>query len=205
MSITRALAELKLLDKKISKAINQGRYADVAVGKKAVRGFKTTEEFEQNVKSQFQSVKDLINRRQQIKSEIVKSNAITVVEIAGEKMTVAEAIERKTSIQYEEQLLHKLKVDYNQANDLSIRENERVTNRLDTLLESNFGKDAKVKDTDVEAISKPFLETNEAKVVDPINVRVEIEKLEERINDFLMEVDFSLSDSNTITKIEITD
>lgn len=205
MSITRALAELKLLDKKIEKATRQGLFVSTAVGKKPVKGYKTNEEFEQTATSQYQSVLALIKRRQVIKSAIVQSNATTVVEIAGVKMTVAEAIERKTSITYEQELLRKVSLDFYQANDRAETENERVKHRLDQLLEANFGKDAKAKDTEVEAIAKPFLEQNETKVIDPIGARKEIEKLQESIDNFLTEVDFVLSESNTITKIEIED
>ena len=203
MSITRALSEIKLLDKKIDRGIQSSEFAQITVGRKGVKGYKTTEEFEQYASSQYQSVTALIARRRAIKSAIVQSNAITDIVIGGEKMTVAEAIERKSSILFEQQLLHKLKMDFHQANNRAETENARVKQQLDRMLESNFGKDSKVKDTDVELISKPYLEQNEAKVVDPLDARKEIEKLEVNIEEFLTEVDHVLSESNTITKIEI--
>lgn len=205
MSITRALAELKLLDKKIEKATQKGLFVSTVVGKKPVKGFKSTEEFEEEAKSSFQSLLALIKRRQAIKSAIVKSNATTPVVIAGEDMTVAEAIEQKNSIVHKQELLRKVTLDYHQAHDRAETDNIRVKNDLDRLLQSNFGKDAKVKDTDIELISKPYLEANETKVVDPIGARVEMDKLQQSIEQFLMEVDFVLSESNTITKIVIAD
>ena len=48
---------------------------------------------------------DLISRRNKIKSAIIMSNAKTVVEVAGKQMTVAEAIDKKSSIEYEKELL----------------------------------------------------------------------------------------------------
>lgn len=203
MSITRALAELKLLDKKIEKATQKGFFVTTAVGKKPVKGYKSVQEFEEAAKSQYQSVLALVKRRQSIKSAIVQSNATTPVTISGLNTTVAEAIERKTSITYEQELLRKLNLDYHQANDRAENHNALVKNDLDKMLQSHFGKDAKVKDDDITLISKPYLEANEAKVIDPIGARTEIEKLQDSIDSFLTEVDFVLSESNTITKIEI--
>lgn len=205
MSITRGLAELKLLDKKIEKATQEGLFVSTAIGKNPVKGFKTTDEFEQNAKSAYQSVLALIARRQVIKSAIVKSNATTSVTIAGVSMTVAEAIEQKTSIIHKQNLLRKMNLDFHQANDRAETENHRVKNRLDEHLNSYFGKDTKGKNDEVEVITKAFLQNNEAKVVDPIGARVEIEKLHDSIENFLSEVDFVLSESNTITKIEVAD
>lgn len=203
MSITRALSELTLLDKKIEKAIQKTDFVAKSVGAKAVKGFKTNDEYVNSVKEAYQSVQDLIKRRHSIKSAIVKSNAVKEVEIAGVKMTVAEAIERKTSIKYEQQLLRKLNNDFHHTNDAVEDENERVKGRLDKILEQSFSKDGKVKEEDSAVISKPFLEANEVKLIDPINARTEIDKLDESIEQFLKEVDYSLSEVNTITQIEV--
>ena len=67
---------------------------------------------ESRAKADYQSIEALIKRRNAIKSAIVVSNATTKIEVAGVKMTVAEAIERKTSISYDIQLLDKLKEVY---------------------------------------------------------------------------------------------
>lgn len=203
MSITRALSELKLLDKKIEKATINALFVATAVGKKPVKGFESVVEFEGTAKSQYQSLEDLIKRRQTIKSEIVKSNANTLVVIGGVEMTVAEAIERKTSIKYEEKLLFIMKRQFEATVDKAESENNRVKDRLDQLLEAQFGKDSKTKNEETEAISKQFFETNEVKVIDPLKLRVKIEELEEKIDNFHSEVDHVLSDSNTLTKIEI--
>src|SRR5690554_4907003 len=98
MTITRGLSELKLINDRIQRKINDARFA---VGNKnnnkKIDGM-TIEEFNKNAKSQYQSIQDLIERRKKIKSAIVDSNAKTVVTIAGKEMTVASAIERKESI-----------------------------------------------------------------------------------------------------------
>lgn len=204
MTITRGLAELKLLDKRINRTVNESVLAGFTVGKKVMNGFTNVEEIEKRAKSDYQSIQDLIKRRNEIKSAIVVSNATTEVEIAGQKMTVAEAIERKTSIDYDKQLLAKLKQTYANIVNHVDRVNDDVKNRLDKQLEILYGKDGKNKASENEELTKVFKEDNEAKFIDPINLRDKIENLTAEIEDFESEVDFILSESNTITRIAVS-
>jgi hypothetical protein len=205
MSITRGLAELKLLNDRIYKAIQSSEFAGMAIGKKPVMGFADNAEFEQKVKGNYDSVQALIKRRNAIKSAIVVSNATTNVVITGKEMTVAEAIERKTSIAYEKQLLQKLQRDYTVVMDAITRKNLDVETKLDKQLEILFGRDAKISQEQIDTVTKPYKEENEAKFIDPLKLKEKIDQLSEEIDGFLSEVDFILSESNTTTKIEIED
>jgi len=196
ISITRALSELKLLDKRINKGISTADFLSYEINKKNV--LKTFEP-----KEQLQSVEDLITRRSLLKAKIMESNAKTVVKIAEKDMLVIEAIEMKETIQYKKSLLNTL-----QATRKSVRSkiesiNEDVKYRLDGLLQANFGKESKTKDSETDAISKPFLERNEAKEVDLIDIDKKIDELENEILSFESEVDFVLSESNSLTKIQL--
>ncbi|MFS0657375.1 hypothetical protein AB1L07_01955 [Niallia alba] len=204
ITITRALAELKLLDKRIQRTINESVLAGYTVGKKFMTGFNSVEEIEKRSKSDYQSIQDLIKRRNEIKSAIVVSNATTQVEIAGQSMTVAEAIERKTSINYDKLLLNKLRSTYSQLVSHVDRVNEDVKNRLDKQLEVLYGKDGKTKAIENEELTRAFKEDNEAKFIDSLNLRDKIEQLTKEIEDFETEVDFILSESNTITRITVS-
>ncbi|MCY8400125.1 hypothetical protein [Bacillus haynesii] len=203
LTITRALSELKMLDKRIKRAVNEATFGGLMIGKKLPNGFRTTEDLETRAKADHQSIEALIKRRNAIKSAIVVSNATTKIEVAGVKMTVAEAIERKTSISYDIQLLDKLKEVYADLVDEADSINQKVTERLDKHLETLFGKDGKVKAAENQEIVKSFLAENEAKIIDPLNLKEKIDSLAKKIEDFEMEVDFALSESNTLTKIKI--
>lgn len=207
MSITRALAELKLLDKRIRKSIGNSVFADMSQGKRPVTGYENNEQFVKSSKSHIQSAKDMIGRRQAIKSAIVRSNAETEIRIGDRKMTVAEAIERKTSVEYEKRLLKKLRNDYFTAKETVENKNAEVRQRLDALLESHFGKDTsqKVSESDVNTISKPYLEQNEWHLVCPPKTETLIRELEDEVHNFEFEINYILSESNTVTKIVIDD
>jgi dGTP triphosphohydrolase len=205
MTITRALVELKTLNKRIMSAIDVLNPVTVVTGKNIPRGFETRNDFEKEVNSKFESVNTLIARRKQIKSGIVTANAATYVEIAGVKMTIAEAIERKTSIALENALLHKLSSTY----ALNLKNHEQMemkcNEQLHRLLEVNFGKDSKAKTEEVDAITKPYLENNAPKFIDPLDVKKKIEELENSISKFIAEVDVVLSEANAKTEIEVND
>ena len=56
---------------------------------------------------------------------------------------------------------------------------------------------------DKEQWSNVYRKQNEWKVIDPIGIISEIEKLELDIDEFLTEVDYALSTSNAITIIDV--
>lgn len=208
MSITRGLAELKLLSSRIERSIIDSSF--IVANKKSakkVNNVYTTAEFINNAKSTYQSITDLIERRKEIKSAIVDANAKTMVTISGKTMTVAEAIERKDSIKFEKLLLENMIKQYNSSVVLANRQNEMVQTKLDELLLVTFGKENKQKtsDSEIAMISNPYLEQNEWELINPLSLHEKIESMKKSIEDFETEVDFILSESNTITKITIKD
>lgn len=202
MTIHRALAELKLLDKRINKQIKDSVPFCVVKKKdeKQVNGM-SLEEYNKKVEGNFNAIIDLIKRREQIKAKIMHSNTITKVNVAGEEMTVAEAIERKNTIEYKKKLLNRLKADLQMALDEMENGNIILLDKLESFLEATLGDNPSSKE--IETVSEMFKEKNELKLYNPINIEKKIEKLEEEIEDFLMEVDFVLSESNSKTTIEI--
>lgn len=66
MTIHRALSELKLIDAKIEKQINELIPSGVYQKGKLVEGYITEADFEKSAKSKFDSVNDLIERKNKI-------------------------------------------------------------------------------------------------------------------------------------------
>lgn len=201
MTVARGLSELKLLDARINRVISDAKFINVKIGGKLPTGFKKLEDVENRAKSDIQSSHDLISRRNNIKSAIVVSNAVTYIDVANVKMTKAEAIERKASIEYDKTLLRKMKADYASAVKKVDRVNDEMKERLDSHLETLFGKEGKTSASMNEDVVKLFKSDNEAELIDTLNLHDKIVKLEKEIEDFESEVDFALSESNVITKI----
>lgn len=209
MSITRALNEVKLLDAKIQKKINESSFVSCKMNKSAklTDGVTMPEEFTQLAKSNMQSILDLTNRRKDIKTKIVQSNANTEVEIAGIKMTVADAIERKSSIEIDRSLLNRMKSEYRAVTGYIAQRNQQLEDKVSKLVDSLVGSDK--KDTNMVKTAEELAQNtrdNESYVIlDPLKLLKSIETLEQEIMEFESNVDFVLSESNSITSIEIED
>jgi hypothetical protein len=206
MSIQEGLNELSTLEKRIQKALTRRmQFGAVVIGDKAVNGYKDNEDFQQKVKSTYESVKALINRRTLIKRAIVKKNAEVVIKINEQEMTLAEAIERKNSIQYEEQLLAEMERQYTQLmNELGDKK-EYYRDKLDRHIEMIVGKDNKEKKEkykDDVALLDYFNKEHEPKFIDPLDLKEEIEKLELSIATFKEKVDNVLTAANVMNNIE---
>lgn len=205
MLVTQALNELKTLDSRILRAINSASFvAPAKVSEKNVNSNLSKEEFNANAKASLQSIDDLISRRKNIKDAIVASNAVTMVTVAGVEMTRAAAIERKTSIEYEQALLKRMKEQYAFAHDTVKRKNAEMEIAIEKLVNTAYGKDSKtnIKPDDYSAIADPYKEKNEYGLVDPISILEQITKRENEIDAYLSEVDSCLQISNCITYIE---
>lgn len=206
ISITRALKELSVLDKRIIDSVGSFKVLDITQGKfknKALHSNISIEEFNAKTKSAYQSLNDLVDRRNALKSAIVLSNASTKVIIAGSEYTVAEAIEKKTSICLKRAILDELRRQKARIDQELENSRAQLNNNLDRFIEQNLGKDKKTNAEDFNNIAKPYIEANEVKAVDPIGIQNRIEELETEIQGFESDVDVALSESNARTTINI--
>lgn len=209
MSVTRALAELKRLDDRLNRmTTDQLIFVSVAVGqgdKQKVLGVSDTV---QNVVSQIQSNRDRVNsmieQRAKIKAAVVASNAATKVKLGSREMTVAEAIELKKSIDAQRNILATCRRQVIRANALVAQQNAALEAQIETNLATIYGNEkGKVDASMFEAIAKPQREQKEASLIDPIKINDLIKSLEEEISLVETELDFTLSESNAKTEIEI--
>jgi hypothetical protein len=199
MSITQALAELKLLDKRLSKQLNNPVWVDVSTVSKPV----DAERMKERATSEYQSFLALVTRRDTIKRAIVLSNATTRVTIDKWEGTVAEAIEHKKSIQYKQNLLDVMKGQLVQARVNYEAQKSSVDSRLERLLQSELGKDVKTNPETITALSTSFRNNNKVELVDPLDLASKIAALESEIDSFETNVDWVLSEANGRTMISV--
>lgn len=204
MTIHRALAELKTIDSKIEKAITQIEPTGIYQDGKLVNNFYKREDFEKDAKAKLQSVNDLIDRKNKIKTAIVKANGITQVKINNHEMTIADAINFKQVIEFKRKLILTLELKHKSAKANAEQNNNKVDENALRLAEAALQKDnVKINDGDAVAITEPYLKKNRFHLLDPLNVEQLINALEQEVEDFESEVDAVLSEINAITLIEI--
>lgn len=206
MSVHKALAELKILDGRIRKEIQNGVYCVANKhSNEKINGI-PIEDFKKAAQGTYDKVTDLIRRQEAIKRAVTLSNAQTHVDIVGEKYTVAEAIWMKShGIELESMLINTMGSQYKFAQAEVNRQNgNNLEERADQYVTAIYGqKDGKTATADIEKVRKDFLESNSYEIIDPINVPEKLETLRKKIDDFMAEVDSALSVSNALTEITI--
>lgn len=204
ISVNRALSELKRLEQRISKKILNSDFVGAKKGiSSLVKNIYKVEDFNNKCKGDYASCLALISRRNKIKQAVVLSNANTKVKIDGVEYTVAEAIERKVSIDFERELLEKMKQDYRKwRHELDVQ-NMNMQDNLEKIMETLASGDKKGAESN--ELVKKYREDNGWALVNPLDIERKIIELEEEIDGFESEVDFVLTESNAITMIEVVD
>ena len=199
MSVTQALAELKLLRRRIESALDGSKFVVMVTKKSMVdRG-----RFETQARGSMQSYRDLMDRYYKLKSAIVRSNAITEVVIAGRTYSMAEAVERKRSIDQERNLLRLMMDQYEEVTKTFERHREAEQARVDRMLAVELGKDSKTNIDVIKSLTETILAENRAEIVDPLNIGVQITETKKSIEEFETNVDWVLSECNGKTMISI--
>lgn len=200
ISINRALSELKLLTKKIT---DKTERLQVSASVQKVSQVDSSQ-FINDSAAGIQSVRDLIKRRNTVKSAIVMSNAATTVTIAKETMTVAEAIERKTSIEFDKALNRRMREQHYGNKSNVEKHNDQCRTKADKQAEAALGASTEGdKGLQYKAIFDAYYDLNKADLLSPENIEKDIEDDQDKIDEFEAEVDFILSESNTKTMIEV--
>lgn len=203
MTVTRALAELKTLRTRIIIATAKP-FLGIVRGKDGTP-FTTYQPDADGIRANFASVVSLMKRRDAIKTAVVASNAVTTVMIGSKTYTVAAAIESKASAELTDNLIRNIKQQLTDLfNDIS-RNNSALEQKIDTQVMAVFGKDSKktVTDTDYQSVRQPMLDQHELRLLDPLGVSALIKQLEDDQADFLLNVDYALSEANAVTTITI--
>ena len=209
MTIHRALSELKTMDDRITKAIDDMTYV-VAVKHSAEKIYGiTVADFKESIKSGYQKVQSLMARRDAMKRAVVLSNATTKVTVAGKEMSVTEAIEQKShGMEYKKYLRNELVSQQRTAQaNLDANSGEALEKKAEQYVLSVISaqpKDSKmsVDSEAMKALRKDYIENNTYDLIDPLGVTKIMESLMDEINEFETEVDAALSCSNATTVIE---
>ena len=205
ITIHRALAELKLIDKKIDKAMADLRAVGIIKnGSSIVQNTNlSSKEFETKANSLITSILDLSNRYLEIKSKIVLSNASTKIKIGDKEYTVAEAIERK-NCNYFARLEEKLVTQKSLYQDKLERLQEEMEEQLNRQLES-MGVSDKASTNGFLDFIDAYRAKNGYNLITPYKFDKLLDNLSNNTMEFDTEVDAVLSESNSTTFIEIDD
>gem|GEM_PF-920325 len=218
MNMHRLLAELKMLDKRISAylppkgrgsrdpapimLIGAAREAEKRIGTQA------REEYVSELAGNWQKIQALIRNKKSLEAAKVKSNAETKVRIADKEYAVADAIRRKEDIKYEKALLEEFEEQQRQVIYLVTEKNEAAEQQADRHVEALFnskadGKGDRIVSKDAEEQRENFMKNHRWAIIDPNGSDEAIKALRDEIELFETEVDAVLSESNAVTMVTV--
>ena len=201
MTVTKALSELKLLDKKIEKAINGCMFIGVMQPKTSAT---PAEEIIDRIKSDYQKVNDLIDRRNAMKAALVMSNAITTVTVGSKTYSVAEAIDAKANaMRWKSRMLNSMASQANTAATTYTRMTTDVENKALDLVRRS-GEDATTEAAKEMELYQTYIKNNAIVYIDPLDLPDLIQKLADEIDEFTLNVDTQLAVSNATTVLEFS-
>lgn len=208
MSITRALTRVKTIEKQLSRLV-ESQFV-VTLVKREVDN--ATDVFQDNVnmtKSNFDQFNDLFAELNRIKAAVRKSNEVTKVTIGGEELSVADALVYKNTIVYRNNFLDRITRENRNA-ESRVEQSKITADNKFAAVRENFIKNAQGQDVNENYVNTVLIEEDrrlkaalvEVKVTGIKNVNEYIEAERKRIDTFIEEVDYVLSESNATTMIE---
>lgn len=205
ITIHRALTELKTIEDRISSKINTGVFIGCK-SKGKVNTHDTEADFKEKIISSFNSISDLIQRQHDLKRAIIKSNAETTIKVGETKITVAEAIAYKLLMASENKFKAKLMHDYTNAKISVENLNKNVEDnalRMGQAIDAKASTDKNKNSDSVNVVMEHYVNNNKVELFDPLKIEKKADKLSDKIEDFKLNIDAALSESNALTNIEV--
>lgn len=203
MSLHRVLSELKMLDKRINGGIAKLDVIGIKKGDKFLKPM-SEETFSKEANSDLESLETLIKRRYELKRALILANAENKVSINGMFITIAEAIDYKSIIEYKKKEYNRLHNLYSEALEKYERECKKNEDGLEKFILTLTGKDSsKLSSDELSSLTEAYNKSNEIKMVDPLSLKNKLDKLKEEIDEFENEIDSVLSEANATFQVEI--
>jgi hypothetical protein len=168
-----------------------------------LKAYKSEEDMKQTVDAHVKSIDDLITQRDNYKRILLNANNSTTLTVGDAKFTIAEAIAKKETVTQELKWIEKME---RQLTEAKVRaDNIESTNeaKLDDLIKASIGKDKKTDAKEIEDITNVFRKNNKVTVADPSGVEKLLESKRVLLDEFISNIDFSLSEINAKTEVEI--
>lgn len=205
MTVHMALTEMKTMSKRIQKRIDMMN----PIGTKTASATNVfginVDEFKDSVKSEEESVLDLIARQNAIKAALYEYNTTTKITVAGKEMTVAHALWMKEyGMASKQALLMKYEKAYANASE---KLNEANGPALDKAAERAadvvYASKDKSESEEYLKMCESYKRNHQLVYVDPLDLQKRITELSEEIETFLAEVDARIQTANAITELDI--
>lgn len=204
MTIHEALAELKLLDRKINTRIGEHPFAVANKHSNSKIDGTTVEGFVNDVEHTMQAILDMLNYRKAIRNALSQSNAVTKIVVGNKEYTVAEAIEmKKTGMELYRTFGYTINNQLHAAKRKCDLENSSLDAKADTYVSNLIGSKDKADLEKAHDIREKYIEANSFEIVTVNRVVERTREIIEEVDTFFSQVDAQISISNATTVITV--
>ena len=206
MTIHRALAEINVLEDRISKLTREAVFCGAAKQSMKKMNGVSIEDYKAAGQSSLDKINDLIARLNAIKRAVSESNAVTHRTVCGKDYTIAQIIwMNQHGIDFKYDLLNQMERQYSNAVAVIERANANLSDRADDFVtKNNTASDKSGMDSDaIKEMRDGYIDRETMILVDGIDIKKVKDDLADEINKFRAEVDAVLSESNATTEITI--
>lgn len=217
-TLHRALTLKKTTADRIDKEISSAVFIAVRQGKKGTINGVPVEKVEQDIKSSYQKIRQLISNYATLKAAILHSNAgvqdpatVKKVTVAGKQYTMAELISasdelygnRKHSNAFYARLLYAMRNAYSDVINKVEKQHERVEANIRDYLAKAAASDKGMTSEEIKRRSDMFHEDGDFVIVDPLGLKDVIDKLDAEIKEFRTDADATMSEQNALNTIDV--
>lgn len=200
ISLHRAIAEIKNLEEKL---LTPMAVVSVASNKDQMVGSMTKEKFESESQGNIDLFVANLERLRVLKTARNLANATVKMKVAGEEMTIDEAIVRKATASFMKQFITIVKQQMVHSTNLVAAASAEVEKKIEQQMIAIGGSTKKVSEDEVRTIRAMVERSTGKQLVLGKNVESFLKDAENKVENFLLEVDFSLSEINAQTLIEV--
>ena len=213
ITIHRALSQLKTTQARIEDRFSKDIYISSTIGKTGMAEGRTVDAVEREIRSNYDSMCQLLKNFEALKLAIIRSNSgiteestnIRTGEVDGRQMTVAEAIAiQKYVLPFWSRFVGHLEAQLNETKRSVETANNQANREISSMLDTFSNKDSKNLDqAQVNTITEAYQQNKFRRLVDPLELVRKIDKLHHQIDELAVSVDAFLSESNAISHITV--
>lgn len=200
VTLQRVLAEIKNLESKLPGEIMTTKFIGVKIGTSQDISL---DQMAKTVDSDLQSIVDRMQRLADLKAIRNYANATTEVVVNNTTMTIDEAIALKASLPLRQNLISTLRQQLANATFLIAKQDETIQQRVEAQLTALNSGTKKASEQEIGAIRNLVSPGLKATLVAPKDLQVKIDKMQKEVDNITLELDFTLSEANAKTEVEV--
>lgn len=197
MSLHRCIAEIKAIEE-FMQTLPSIAFVTLLRGEQTEESKAVKHAAQGNFDKVLAKLRNLAN----LKAARNKANSSVKITVAGAEYTIDEALARKANIVVEQRLLQQLKAQYSRNQQLSDAANVQVENEIQRTITSILSGRAATPE-EIKAIRDSAEKSQKQSVLTFDGFDTKIKSLENDINKFVLEIDYTLSEANATNSVEV--